>query len=89
MLLRSRATLSLATALAFVGPAGANDSSSELAAGGTGAGQDRGDLHAAGGPHPVPSEVRVRYEMRNDTGQPVTLRVAFSMPEVPSDTRPE
>ena len=26
------------------------------------------------------SEVRVRYEMRNDTGQPVTLRVAFSMP---------
>ena len=33
-----------------------------------------------------PSEVRVRYEMRNDTGQPVTLRVAFPMPEVPRMT---
>lgn len=33
-----------------------------------------------------PAEVRVRYEMRNDTGQPVTLRVAFPMPEVPKAT---
>lgn len=31
-----------------------------------------------------PSEVRVRYEMRNDSGKPVTLRVAFPMPEVPA-----
>ncbi|MCC8431863.1 DUF4424 domain-containing protein [Reyranella aquatilis] len=86
MLLRSRATLSLATALAFVGPAGANDSSSELAAGGLvlvkteAISMQREDLTLS------PSEVRVRYEMRNDTGQPVTLRVAFPMPEVPSDT---
>jgi hypothetical protein len=30
-----------------------------------------------------PSEVRVRYEMRNDTGKPVTLRVAFPLPDMP------
>ena len=33
-----------------------------------------------------PSEVRVRYEMRNDTGKPITLRVAFPLPDVPKDT---
>ncbi len=32
-----------------------------------------------------PSEVRVRYEMRNDTGKPVTLQVAFPMPDLTSD----
>jgi len=76
----------LALVLAVVTPAAANDSSSELAAGGIvlvktdAITMQREDLTLS------PSEVRVRYEMRNDTGQPVTLRVAFPMPEVPSDT---
>lgn len=76
----------LALALAVIAPAAANDSSSELAAGGIvlvktdAITMQREDLTLS------PSEVRVRYEMRNDTGQPVTLRVAFPMPEVPSDT---
>lgn len=75
----------LALALAAVAPASANDSSSELAAGGIvlvktdSIAMQREDLTLS------PSEVKVRYEMRNDTGQPVTLRVAFPMPEVPSD----
>lgn len=80
------AARALTLALAFVGSAMANDSSSELAAGGIvlvktdAITMQREDLTLS------PSEVRVRYEMRNDTGQPVTLRVAFPMPEVPSDT---
>ena len=66
--------------------AAANDSASELAAGGIvlvktdAITMQREDLHLS------PAEVRVRYEMRNDTGQPVTLRVAFPMPELPSQT---
>lgn len=66
--------------------ASANDSASELAAGGIvlvktdAITMQREDLYLS------PGEVRVRYEMRNDTGQPVTLRVAFPMPEVPSQT---
>ncbi len=72
--------------LASAGPAAANDSASELAAGGLvlvktdAITMQREDLTLS------PSEVRVRYEMRNDTGKPVTLRVAFPMPEVPSDS---
>jgi hypothetical protein len=64
----------------------ANDSASELAAGGIvlvktdAITMQREDLHLS------PGEVRVRYEMRNDTGQPVTLRVAFPLPELPSQT---
>ena len=63
-----------------------NDSASELAAGGIvlvktdAITMQREDLHLS------PAEVRVRYEMRNDTGQPVTLRVAFPLPELPSQT---
>lgn len=80
------AARALTLALAVIAPAAANDSSSELAAGGIvlvktdAVTMQREDLTLS------PSEVRVRYEMRNDTGQPVTLRVAFPMPEVPSDT---
>lgn len=77
--------LALALPLAATSPAAANDSSSELAAGGIvlvktdAITMQREDLTLS------PTEVRVRYEMRNDTGQPVTLHVAFPMPEVPSD----
>lgn len=66
--------------------ASANDSASELAAGGIvlvktdAIAMQREDLHLS------PGEVRVRYEMRNDTGQSVTLRVAFPLPEMPSQT---
>ncbi len=68
----------------LAGAARANDSSSELGAGGLvlvktdAITMQREDLSLS------LSEVRVRYEMRNDTGKPVTLRVAFPMPEVPT-----
>lgn len=64
-------------------PAWANDSSSELAAGGLvltktdAISMQREDLTL------TPDLVKVRYEMRNDTGRPVTLRVAFPMPDMP------
>ena len=73
-----------AAVLALSGQAAANDSGSELAAGGIvlvkndDIAMQREDLTLS------PSEVRVRYEMRNDSGKPVTLRVAFPMPEVPA-----
>ena len=72
--------------LGLAAAASANDSASELAAGGIvlvktdAITMQREDLHLS------PGEVRVRYEMRNDTGQPVTLRIAFPMPELPSLT---
>lgn len=78
-----RSLLAVAAALLLAAPAAANDSAAELAAGGLelvktdAITMQREDLALS------PSEVRVRYEMRNDTGQPVTLRVAFPMPEVP------
>jgi hypothetical protein len=76
----------LTAALAIPGTSTANDSAAELAAGGLvlvktdAIVMQREDLTLS------PSEVRVRYEMRNDTGHPVTLRVAFPMPEVPRMT---
>ena len=72
--------------VARAGSAAANDSAAELAAGGLvlvktdAITMQREDLTLS------PSQVRVRYEMRNDTGQPVTLRVAFPLPEVPSNS---
>lgn len=69
---------------ALSGQATANDSASELSAGGIVLvkndviAMQREDLTLS------PAEVRVRYEMRNDSGKPVTLRVAFPMPEVPA-----
>jgi hypothetical protein len=82
----SRIAAVLGAAVMLTGPAEANDSSSELAAGGLvlvktdSIAMQREDLTLS------PSEVRVRYEMRNDTGGPVTLRVAFPLPEVPRET---
>ena len=83
---RACATLGLAVAIALVlaGPSRANDSASELAAGGLALVRNdvvtmqREDLRLS------PAEVSVRYEFRNDSGRPVTLRVAFPMPEVPA-----
>jgi hypothetical protein len=78
--------MGLAVSLGMSGHATANDSSAELAAGGLvlvktdSISMQREDLTLS------PSEVRVRYEMRNDTGRPVTLRVAFPMPDVPKST---
>lgn len=71
-------------AVVLSGQAMANDSGSELAAGGIVLvkndviAMQREDLTLS------PAEVRVSYEMRNDSGQPVTLRVAFPMPEIPA-----
>jgi uncharacterized protein DUF4424 len=84
--LRHLAWLTLTIGLATAGPSTANDSAAELAAGGLvlvktdAIALQREDLTLS------PAEVRVRYEMRNDTGRPVTLRVAFPMPEVPSNS---
>jgi hypothetical protein len=78
--------LVLATIVGLAAAARANDSGSELAAGGLvlvktdSISMQREDLTLS------PAEVRVRYEMRNDTAAPVTLRVAFPMPEVPKET---
>lgn len=78
--------LALTAALASMVPAVANDSASELAAGGIVlvkndiVAMQREDLVLS------PAEVRVGYEMRNDSGQPVTLPVAFPLPEVPAST---
>jgi len=75
-----------AVLLLLAGGARANDSNAELGAGGLvlvktdAITMQREDLSLS------LSEVRVRYEMRNDTGKPVTLRVAFPMPEVPRDS---
>ena len=83
---RGTSSLAVAAALLLSGPANANDSMAELGAGGlvlvaTGAiAMQREDLALS------PAEARVRYEMRNDTGRPVTVRVAFPMPEVPRMT---
>ena len=72
--------------LALSGPAAANDSGAELAAGGIVLvkndviAMQREDLTLS------LNEVRVRYEMRNDSGRPVTLRVAFPLPEIPAMT---
>jgi Domain of unknown function (DUF4424) len=81
-----RALLLLVTVVLAASRALANDSSSELAAGGLvltrtdAIAMQREDLTLA------PDQVTVRYEMRNDTGKPVTLRVAFPMPDVPVQT---
>jgi hypothetical protein len=78
--------LAIATALLLSLRAVANDSAAELGAGGIvlvktdAITMQREDLTLS------PAEVRVRYEMRNDTGKPVSLRVAFPMPEVPHMT---
>jgi len=81
-----RLAIGLAMFFGLATAAAANDSSSELSVGGLvlvkndSIAMQREDLTLS------PSEVRVRYEMRNDTDKPVTLLVAFPMPEVPKDT---
>lgn len=78
--------VSILVATGFARPACANDLGSMLAAGGIvlvktdAIVMQREDLTLS------PGEVRVRYEMRNDTGKPVTVRVAFPLPDVPKDT---
>ena len=78
--------VSFGLVLMFAGQVRANDSGSELAASGIiltkndVIAMQREDLTLS------PAEVRVRYEMRNDSGQPLTLRVAFPLPEVPAVT---
>ena len=76
----------LAALLAAADTARANDSSSELAAGGLvfvrtdAVAIEREDLSIA------PRQVRVRYAMRNAGTAPVTLRLAFPLPPIPADT---
>jgi len=79
-------SLALGFILGTANLASANDSAAELSAGGLVLAKtdaitmQREDLTVS------PSVVRVRYEMRNDTGRQVILRVAFPMPEVPSNS---
>ena len=78
--------VTVGVALMFAGSVRANDSGSELAASGIVLTKNeviamqREDLTLS------PAEVRVRYEMRNDSGKPMTVRVAFPLPEVPAVT---
>lgn len=82
---KHRPLAAAALLLALAWPAAANDSEAELAAGGLvlvkndNIVMQREDLTLS------PTEVRVRYEMRNVTDRPLMLRVAFPMPEVPSE----
>lgn len=68
--------------LALAAPAAANDSSAELRTGGLvltrsdAIEMDEEDLFVS------PEEIRVRYRFVNRGAQPVTLRVAFPMPDV-------
>jgi hypothetical protein len=84
--LTPRTSVAVAAALLLAGPAVANDSMAELGVGGIvlvetdAITMQREDLALS------PAEVRVRYEMRNVTGRPVTARVAFPIPEVPHMT---
>ena len=79
-------SLAVTAALLLTPPVAANDSMAELGFGGIvlvetdAITMQREDLALS------PSEVRVRYEMRNDTGRPVVARVAFPIPEVPHTT---
>lgn len=83
---RALAPIAFVACLGLAVPGLANDSAAELAAGGLvlvktdGIAMQREDLTIS------PSAVRVRYEMRNDTGKPMTLRVAFPMPDVPPES---
>ena len=78
--------LTAALAVIVPGRGHANDSSSVLAAGGLvltktdAISIQREDLFIS------PTQIRVRYEMRNDQDRPVTLHVAFPLPELPVDT---
>jgi hypothetical protein len=81
-----RRLLIAAMIVTMPGQGNANDSSSLLAAGGLvltktdAISIQREDLSIA------PAQIRVRYEMRNDRGTPVTLHVAFPSPELPVET---
>jgi hypothetical protein len=81
-----RPLLTAALAVIVPGRGHANDSSSVLAAGGLvltktdAISIQREDLFIS------PTQIRVRYEMRNDQDRPVTLHVAFPLPELPVDT---
>ena len=83
---KARIVVACCIAVLVSASAMANDSASELAAGGLvltktdAITMQREDLTL------TPDQVTVRYEMRNDTGKSVTLRVAFPMPDVPVDT---
>ena len=64
----------------------ANDSASELAAGGLVLIKNDAITMQTEDLYISPSEIRVRYEMRNNRATPITLRVAFPLPELPIET---
>ncbi len=76
----------LITLIALTSVANANDSASELAAGGLVLIKHDAITMQAEDLYLSPTEVRVRYEMRNNSPQPITVRVAFPLPELPIDT---
>lgn len=75
--------------LALAAPAAwANDSSAEMAAGGLVLTRSAQIQMASEDLYVSAQEVRVRYHFRNLTGQPITTRVAFPMPDIPSTEEP-
>ena len=82
---RRRCSFALVVVLGMASAAWANDSASEFGLGGLvmvktdAITMQREDLTI------TPNWVTVRYEFRNDGPEPVTLRVAFPLPEVPVD----
>lgn len=84
-----RATAAVAAlGLLAATPAGANDSSAEMAAGGLVLTRSAQIQMASEDLFVSAQEVRVHYRFRNLTSQPITTRVAFPMPDVPSTEEP-
>lgn len=77
-----------AALLALATPVRANDSSAELAAGGLVLTRSAQIQMASEDLYVSAQEIRVHYRFKNLTGQPVTTRVAFPMPDIPSTEEP-
>lgn len=77
-----------AALVALASPALANDSSAELAAGGLVLTRSAQVQMASEDLYVSAQEIRVHYRFKNLTGQPITTRVAFPMPDVPSTEEP-
>jgi hypothetical protein len=78
----NRIVLAAVAALALTGPAIANDSTAELAAGGLVLTRTDAIVMKSEDLYISADEVRVRYVFLNTSGRDVTTRVAFPMPDI-------
>ncbi|MDP2259838.1 MAG: DUF4424 domain-containing protein [Caulobacter sp.] len=78
----NRIVLAILAALALAGPAAANDSTAELAAGGLVLTRTDAIVMKSEDLYISADAVRVRYVFLNTSGKAVTTRVAFPMPDI-------